>query len=236
MSVHPAPCPVLQNILETGLVEKPNGERIRNVANISVENSAALYHTVRDQAPETVVEIGMAQGVSTLSILAALAENGKGRLISIDPYIGWPTGMSTALHQISRARRSDRHRHMHECSYTALPRLMDEGIIPDLVYIDGNHNFDYAFTDFFLADKLIRPGGLMGFNDAGWRSVFRIIRFLKKYRHYQELNVGLPRVFPSRNLLFSVVKRLQGRSKFDRYFEKVDDWEPDGACLQISGP
>ena len=45
-----------------------------------------------------------------------------------------------------------------------------QGAQPDLVYIDGNHNFEYVFTDCFFADKLLRPGGVVAFNDAGWPS------------------------------------------------------------------
>jgi hypothetical protein len=105
--------------------------------------------------------------------------------------------------------------------------LLQEGARPDLVYIDGNHNFDYVFTDCFYADKLLPVGGVMGFNDAGWRPVYKVIRFLRKYRRYRESDVGLPKVFRSRNALFSLIKRLEGRSTYDRYFEKVEDWEPD---------
>jgi hypothetical protein len=108
----------------------------------------------------------------------------------------------------------------------ALPKLLAAGARPDLVYIDGNHNFDYVFTDFFYADKLLPAGGVVAFNDAGWRSVFKVIRFLRKYRKYRELDVGLPKLYRSRNLLFSLIARLEGRSRLARYFEKSEQWEP----------
>src|SRR5690606_30209286 len=172
----------------------------RNVtANISSLNSHALYDFVLKQRPQLVIEVGMAYGVSTLTILSALQANGTGRLISIDPYITWESGRLVALHQVARAGVSHLHEHMHECSYTALPKLLIEEARPDFVYIDGRHNFEYVFTDFFYADKLISPGGTVAFNDAGWRSVFKAIQFVKKFRRYEELDVGLPRVFRSRN-------------------------------------
>jgi len=101
-----------------------------------------------------------------------------GRLISIDPYIGWPSGRLVALHQVARAGAEGIHTHWHECSYTALPRMLQECLKPDLIYIDGNHNFDYVFTDCFYADKLLEAGGLMGFNDCGWRPVYKVLKFL----------------------------------------------------------
>jgi hypothetical protein len=74
---------------------------------------------------------------------------------------------------------------------------------------------------------LLEVGGVMAFNDAGWKSVFRVINFLRKHRHYEELDVGLPKSYRSRNLLFSLIKRIQGRSSTDRYFRKLDTWEPE---------
>jgi len=230
-------CPVLQEVFLQNTVEHPDGKKIKCVANINRENSNALFNTVLNRRPKLVVEIGMAYGVSTLTILSALrnCDNG-GRLISIDPYIGWPTGRLVALNQVRRARHEAAHEHLHEPSYSGLVRLIHGGSDADFVYIDGNHNFDYAFTDFFLADKLIKQNGIIGFNDCGWRSVFRVIQFLKRYRRYEEIDVGLKRRFDARNKVFELVKRFQGRSSADRYFRKLEDWEPDCDALRIPGP
>jgi hypothetical protein len=218
---------VLQEVLTQGHVQHSDGRSLRVVANISHDNSRALRAVIEQRKPGLVVEIGMAYGVSTLSILSGLQQNGTGRLISIDPYIGWPTGRLVALHQVARAGAEEIHSHWHECSYTALPRMLQEGLQPDLIYIDGNHNFDYVFTDTFYADKLLGAGGMIGFNDCGWRPVYKVLRFLMAYRRYRELDVGLPRVYLGRNPLFSQIKRLEGRSSRDRYFEKVEQWEPE---------
>lgn len=217
---------VLREASVDGQVQHPDGHFLPAVANVSALNGEALRRLVIERHPQLVIEIGMAYGVSTLYILAGLQQNGVGRLISIDPYIGWPTGRLVALHQIARAGVSHLHEHRHEFSYKALPELLAAGVKPDLVYIDGNHNFDYAFTDFFFADKLIPVGGVIAFNDSGWRPVFKVIRFLSKFRKYRELDVGLPRVYRSRNVFFSLIKRIEGRSTYDRYFEKLEAWEP----------
>jgi predicted O-methyltransferase YrrM len=217
---------VLEEALRGGRVQHPDGSWREVKANISVQHSRALNEFVRFRRPELVVEVGMAYGVSTLTILDALQSTGKGRLISIDPYIDWPSGRLVALHQIKRAGVGDFHKHMCECSHTALPKLLMQGHQPDFIYIDGWHNFDCVFTDCFFADKLLKPGGAVAFNDAGWRPVFKVIRFLKAYRKYRELDVGLPKRYGARNRLFEVIKRLEGRSSCDRYFEKVEEWEP----------
>ena len=212
---------VLSEALTHGFVQHPEGHRLDVKANISVPNSAALDRFVRMRKPRQVIEIGMAYGVSTLTILAAMEANGCGALISIDPYVGWPTGRRVALHQVARAGVSHRHSHHYAASHEVLPCLLKEMYRPELIYIDGNHDFEYVFTDYFLSDKLLPIGGVMAFNDAGWTTVHRVIRFLMGTRRYRELDVGLPKVYRSRNPVFSLIKRMEGRSTYDRYFEKI---------------
>ncbi|MEX2672130.1 MAG: class I SAM-dependent methyltransferase [Phycisphaeraceae bacterium] len=211
---------VLAEVCEAGTVEQPDGAKVRVTANISQPNVQALQRVIADRQPRTVVEIGMAHGVSTVTILQSLAEVPGGRLISIDPYIGWPTGREIALHQVQRAGLSDRHEHLHMFSHLGLPRLIEQGVQPDLIYIDGSHAFADVFVDFFFSDQLLKPGGVVAFNDAAWPDVFRVIRQVRKRADYRELDVGLPRVYRSRNPLYTLVKRLAGMSVYDRYFEK----------------
>jgi predicted O-methyltransferase YrrM len=211
---------VLDEIFASGRVEHPDGHVLDLVANISRENSDALRRFVRGRIPLLAVEVGMAYGVSTLSILDGMRENGKGKLISVDPYIGWATGQRVALHQVARAGLSAYHEHLHEPSYVGLPRLIERGSKADFVYIDGNHDYGYAFTDFFLADKLLARDGVVAFNDSGWRTVHKVIRHILKSGEYEEIDVGLPRAYRSKNAIFALIKRIEGRSTNDRYFRK----------------
>jgi len=144
------PNPVLRESLLNGFVEHPDGRKLKLHSGISRLNLNALYRTVLGRRPTLVIEIGMAYGISTLGILTALEELKQGELISIDPYPQWEQGMAVAYHQIARAGLANRHRHIRDYSYNALPKLLAEGRRPDLVYIDGWHTFDGAFIDFFM--------------------------------------------------------------------------------------
>lgn len=218
---------LLQRAFDSSSLENPSGERVRLIANISTNNSEALRKMIVARKPQLVIEIGMAMGISTLSILSGLQQNGSGRLISIDPYVDWQKAKAIALHQVAQAGAESMHEHWELASYVALPRILEQGLQPDFIYIDGNHNFDYVFTDFFFADKLLNRGGIVGFNDCGWRPVYKVIRFLRVYRRYREIEAGLPKKYKGRNVLYSLIKRIEGRSTFDRYFEKLEQWEPD---------
>ena len=220
------PNPVLQEIFRTGMLNHPSGQRLKTAANIGPQNSLALYETVLKHRPKIVIEIGMAYGISTLSILTALQKIGTGRLISIDPYIGWPTGKIVAEHNIKMAGLGEFHEHIQSFSHLALPKLLSEGMTVDFAYVDGAHTFDYCFVDFFYLDKLLVENGIVAFNDCGWRSVHKVICFLDKWRHYKEMDVGLPKKHKGANPLFSIIKFLEGRSTNDRYFQKTKEWEP----------
>ena len=214
----------LRQMLTTGEVVLDDGSRRPITSATSAEECVAMCAFLRNRQPEVVVEIGTAYGVSALTILTALKENGKGRLISIDPYPRFDSARRSMLAAIQRSELSDLHTHMHMSSERALPKLVEEGIEVGFTYIDGNHGFDHAFVDFFYADKLSPVGGVIAFDDSGWRSVHRVIRYLITHREYRELDVGLRRTYAASNPLFTIVKRIQKRFGPSRYMEKMDTW------------
>lgn len=58
---------------------------------LSLKESLALYFVIRSVKPETVVETGVSDGMSSLMILKAIKDNGRGQLYSIDyPEVGMP--------------------------------------------------------------------------------------------------------------------------------------------------
>ena len=221
------PNEVLGSILTTRRVVHADGMSSQLHSETSGEECSAMYQFLKENPPECAIEIGMAYGVSSLAILTALEENNRGNLISVDPY---PSGFDhvrlSALLAIDNAGLSHRHTHVHAASELALPQLINDGVRPDFVYIDGHHGFDHAFIDFFFADKMLPIGGTITFDDSQWRSVHRVIRYLLKHRHYEELNVGLQKSFASANLINNAYKRIQNRFGPSRYFRKTDDWKP----------
>ena len=215
------PNPVLEDILTRREVELPSGESKRLVANVDPKIANILYRIVLDKRRKKAFEIGMAYGVSTLSILTGLGQT-DGSLVSIDPYIGWPTGRKTALLNVEKAGFSDRHSHLHEPSYSALPRLLSEGRRFDFAYIDGAHDFDNVFIDSFYTDLLLEPGGIVGFNDVGWPGVWPVVKRIIEHENYEEVDVGLKPDFRGRTPLHSLARRVLNRPRQDRFFRKLD--------------
>ena len=223
------PCPVLQEIYTTKRVIRRDGSFTEaGHGGINEAHAEALYRTVLARKPTLVLEIGMAYGLSSLAIVTALRDaGGVGKLISIDPVqTSYFNGIGRL--NVERAEYGDRHQLIEEPDYVALPKLLQSGQKVDIAYIDGKHTFDYAFLDFFYCDKLLKVGGVLAFNDCGFLALRRVLRFVRTHRHYKDLDVGLRRDYESRNLMVTSLRWISGWSREDRYFEKLDDFEPDG--------
>lgn len=220
----PRPCAdLLAEARRTGSIVDAQGTPRPLNSEISERFCAALSAVVTREQPKLVIEIGMACGFSTLAILSALPQGA--RLLSIDPFQHRDYhGLGHAL--VQRSDRAEAHTLIEEPDYLALPRLLEQGTTADLVYIDGMHTFDYVALDAFYADKLVRPGGVVAFNDCGFRSIHKFLKYFRKHRDYEELDVGLAPDFKGGNPLITLSRRLTGRSNQDRYFRKKSDWEP----------
>ncbi len=214
--------PLVKAAFETGQMVDESGSPIQIHSQIDRRHAEALYHTVLTKKPAHCVEIGLAFGMSAVSILAALYENGFGELISIDPL---QSGLwkSAGINFVRRCGYETRHRVIEGPDYTVLPDLLSQGLVVDFAYIDGWHTFDYTLLDAFYLDKMLSVGGVMVFNDTGWYAIDRVVRYLQSHRRYTEMDVGLPGMSMQDRLRYL----LGGAKKrSDRYFTKREQWEP----------
>lgn len=186
--------------------------------------AAELTRQVATLQPQLAIEIGMANGLSSLAILAGLPPGGQ--LISIDPFQDeqWG-GQGRSL--VTQSDRAGSHRLIQDFDYLALPQLLQEKCAAQFIYIDGMHTFDYVTLDAFFADKLLAVGGVIAFNDCGFRAIHKYLKFFRSHRHYEELPTALVPDYRGSNPLISLLRRAEGRSNQDRYFRKLDGWEPE---------
>jgi predicted O-methyltransferase YrrM len=218
--------PVLKEMVESGMVRDARGDMYpAGPSGIDIGYAQALHDLVLREHPAVAVEVGMAHGISTLAMLSALEQTG-GRLISIDiAQSTWWHSVGTA--NVERAGYANRHELIEAPDYTALPEVLRRNNDVGFGYIDGTHTFDNVLLDFFYVDKMIKPGGVIGFNDCIMPAIHRCLNFLRTHRHYAELEVGIPKDYSGKyGPVSHVVRRLQGRVPGDRYFRKVDAWEP----------
>jgi predicted O-methyltransferase YrrM len=134
----------------------------------------------------SALEIGMANGTSSVVICAALATQ-DGQLTSVDPFQSTEYRNLGRTH-IARAGFQDRHRLIDEPNYLALPRLVQERQQFDVVFIDGRHSFDHVMLDTFYSDLLLRDTGLLILHDTDSPAVNKALRFVETHSPYHRLS------------------------------------------------
>lgn len=148
---------------------------------IPPERGEYLFRLVRDRRPALTLEIGFAYGVSTLFIAEALRENGHGRHIAIDP-LERERFDGLGLRHLEEAGLAGWVDFREEPAELCLPRLVAEGVRVDLAFDDSGHLFDHVVTEFVFLARLLRPGGLLVFDDAGLPGVAHACDFIATNR------------------------------------------------------
>jgi Methyltransferase domain len=160
---------------------------------ISLEDGTILYGITRALKPNTVIETGVAAGVSTAFISAALIDNGHGRLYSIElppqesaarvhpdgGVFDWPdAGVGWAIPPQIRQALGQRHTLLLRDVRLALPALLSRLPDVDIFFHDDLHTPDHMLWEFELVWPHLRPGGVLISDDVnfGW------IRFCRKHR------------------------------------------------------
>jgi predicted O-methyltransferase YrrM len=123
-----------------------------------------LRAVIRLTRPATVVETGVAQGVTTAVILQAMAENGKGTLYSIDvppPHVD-EAYVGSLVPDMLRSRwtlRTGR-------SQDELAPLLAELATIDVFLHDAEHRYETQTEEYEQAWPRLRTGGLLVTDDV----------------------------------------------------------------------
>ncbi|HEY7337641.1 MAG TPA: class I SAM-dependent methyltransferase [Bryobacteraceae bacterium] len=160
---------------------------------VSLEDGMVLYGVTRALRPRYVIETGVAAGISTSFIGAALIENGEGSLWSIElppaesaaglhadgGVFAWPDrGVGWAQPPEIRSRMAGRHTLILEDVRTALPRVIQKLPRIDLFFHDDLHTPDHMLWEYRLVWPRLGPNGVLLSDDAnfGW------VRFCSEHR------------------------------------------------------
>lgn len=122
--------------------------------------SQLLWVLVRHTRPTTVIETGVARGVSSAHILDAMEANQHGELISIDlPPLGngWRALVGSAVPPDGRARWT----YLRGASSRKLPRAIAEFGPPDIFVHDGLHTLENMLWEYETVWATMDPGALL---------------------------------------------------------------------------
>ncbi|MEO5999942.1 MAG: class I SAM-dependent methyltransferase, partial [Chitinophagaceae bacterium] len=156
----------LERIYEDRSATDLDGNILKLHSEVSNAEAAVLMKMVEASNAKVTLETGLAFGVSALAIChAARALHGSGFIhYGVDPnqlteYRG------SALASLKKEGLNANFKLLEGPSHLMLPKLIEEGVVLDCAFVDGWHTFDYTLIDFFLIDKMLKPGGFVAFND-----------------------------------------------------------------------
>jgi hypothetical protein len=176
-------CPVLAGMLEKSEAVGRSGKNV-NISDLStVRNLLTLRALHILSNAKRTMEVGFSSGGSSLVFtqthkdLGALAEN---QHVAIDPFQRSNWTDEAGLVAIEAANLRGYLDFREEPSCYALPRLVDEGLKFELIYIDGSHLFEDVFIDFYFAARLVKEQGIVLFDDSSLDHVQKVLRFIRK--------------------------------------------------------
>jgi predicted O-methyltransferase YrrM len=180
---------ILDEMITTGLTRLESGEEVPVHSAIGHRERELIKSILAEIRPSRTLEIGMAYGVSTLTICEALTKIGGARHIAIDPDQhtgawgdGWRGG---GLHNISKAGFGELLEFYESPSHVVLPKLEEAGIRVQFALIDGWPAFDYRIADFMLIDRILDVGGIVMIAAANLPGVRKACRFIITNRSYR---------------------------------------------------
>jgi predicted O-methyltransferase YrrM len=119
---------------------------------------ALLYSLIRLLRPEVAIEIGTYLASTTEAMARAIAANGFGTLHTVDPYgaakvpniiARWPA----ELRKVTELHLTD--------SMLFFAWMQKCEMRTDLVFVDGNHDYEFALFDIQCSARLMNAGGLI---------------------------------------------------------------------------
>ncbi|MFO0551470.1 MAG: class I SAM-dependent methyltransferase [Polyangiaceae bacterium] len=135
-----------------------------------------FYDLVMQRRPQRILELGFAHGVSTCYFAAAAQELPDCRITAVDiePSRDFKPPIEELTTRLGFSNLVEIYR--EKSSYTwflkkEIARATENGVCRpryDFVFIDGPKDWTNDGCAFFLADKLLRPGGTIMFDDCGW--------------------------------------------------------------------
>lgn len=140
------------------------------------------YFTEENEVND-VLEIGCFEGRATVFLLENYLKEGTNYTV-VDTFGGTleEDGMKVVGEKLRESdfiydNFSHNISHFPEINFTIhrdysqyrLPKLEKEGKRYDVIYIDASHRADDTFVDAYYAHKMLKPGGLIIFDDFGWK-------------------------------------------------------------------
>lgn len=180
--------------------------------------------------PLTMLEIGSFEGRSACYLIENCSQFGPVEIYCIDTWSGGVEYDGISMKEVEarfdvnveiargRAQHAVEIHKVRKPSFAALAAMLssDDAPVLDLVYIDGSHQAPDVLADAVLSFSLLRPGGVMIFDDYLWH--------LGPMGSQDSLNMPKPAVDAFVNLFQRKLNVVQRMPLYQLYLQKTDRW------------
>jgi predicted O-methyltransferase YrrM len=171
---------------------------------ISREEGRFLAELASRPHVRNTVEVGCANGVSSIYLCAGISAKQNPSHTAIDPFqTSHFQGRGVA--NLVKAGFSF-FELIEQPSEIALPTLLSNGKSFDMAFIDGLHTADQTLLDFYYLDRMIPVGGIIALDDVNARAVNKIAHYISTYQNYRLIGTSGRRGAPRRAL--NLVKQI----------------------------
>jgi predicted O-methyltransferase YrrM len=174
-------CPVLEEMYRTRRAVGRSGVPTNLLGGLStINNLLAIRHFMQLAKPTRTLEIGLACGGSALVFASAYRDFGyvpQAQHVAIDAF--QKDYDDVGIVNLERAGLAAYVQVLRDLSCLALPTILSSGATFGIIYVDGSHEFDDVFCDFYYSSRIVSIGGYVMLDDSSDRNVRRVIRFVE---------------------------------------------------------
>ena len=146
-------------------------ERVKGIPFMTFTQSATITDVILENQFQNILELGFGHGVSTCYMAGAVDDLSRGTITTIDS-ISAREAEPNIEHLLGSLGLAKYVTIFYEpTSYIwRLMKMLEDSPSPrfDFCYIDGAHDWFADGFAFFLVDRLLKPGGLIIFDDLDW--------------------------------------------------------------------
>ncbi|MBL4898763.1 MAG: class I SAM-dependent methyltransferase [Colwellia sp.] len=179
----------LKEIFKSGKINDLEGNERDVGSTVSEAEAVVLMRMVIDTNARNTLETGVAYGASAMAMCEALkkyCDHGECHY-GVDPNQHSEYG-GAALAALKQDDLDGMFELLEGPSHLMLPLVINKNLMLDCAFVDGWHTFDYTLIDFFLIDKMLRPGGLIAFHDMNGRAKQKVLGYILSHREYEVAN------------------------------------------------
>jgi hypothetical protein len=197
----------VDSVLEKNGFNLEDGSWYKLTSAISKTEADFLRSLISMSQPKTTLEIGCAEGVSSMVICDAIGRENKHTILDPNQSGHWK---NMGVNNLKKAGLEN-FTLIEDYSEFVLPELLRKGEQYDFIFVDGWHTFDHVMLEFFYINRLLPIGGVVAFDDVALISLNRLMRYISNYPNFKVIgSAGDFYESPKRKTLDKFKKAING--------------------------